>query len=172
MVDVIRVEIEDQGLRERLNQVLTRTRNLSPILKVIGERILRQTEERFKKEQSPDGSSWPAAKYPEGKTHPKLLSSKRMRLRGGINYHVSGNRLEVRTTNVPYAAIHQLGGKTSAHIITARIKQALFWKGAGHPVKSVRHPGSVIPARPFLGLSRDNETEICEIIDDYLVRKT
>ena len=31
---------------------------------------------------------------------------------------------------------------TRAHTITARRKRALFWKGARHPVKSVRHPGT------------------------------
>lgn len=48
-----------------------------------------------------------------------------------------------------YAAIHQLGGKTSPHIIKPKFKKALFWPGAGHPVKEVKHPGSKIPARPF-----------------------
>lgn len=48
-----------------------------------------------------------------------------------------------------YAAIHQLGGKTPAHVIKPRNKKALFWPGAGHPVGAVKHPGSKIPARPF-----------------------
>lgn len=54
----------------------------------------------------------------------------------------------------PYAAIHQLGGRTKAHLIRPRNKKALFWPGAGHPVASVRHPGSKIPARPFFPFDR------------------
>lgn len=45
----------------------------------------------------------------------------------------------------PYAAAHQFGAR--AHKISARLKQALFWPGARHPVKSVNHPGN--PPRPF-----------------------
>jgi phage gpG-like protein len=50
----------------------------------------------------------------------------------------------------PYAAIHQVGGTTRPHKITAKRAGALFWTGAAHPVKSVNHPGSRIPPRPFL----------------------
>ena len=49
-----------------------------------------------------------------------------------------------------YAAIHQLGGKTRPHTIRPRRKKALFWPGAAHPVGAVKHPGSKIPARPYL----------------------
>lgn len=31
---------------------------------------------------------------------------------------------------------------TKAHTIRARHKKALYWKGAAHPVRSVRHPGT------------------------------
>lgn len=49
-----------------------------------------------------------------------------------------------------YAAIHQLGGRTAASVIRPKNKKALYWPGARHPVKSVNHPGSNIPARPYL----------------------
>jgi phage gpG-like protein len=49
-----------------------------------------------------------------------------------------------------YAAIHQLGGKTKAHIIRPRNKKALWWPGAAHPMGAVNHPGSKIPARPYM----------------------
>lgn len=47
-----------------------------------------------------------------------------------------------------YAAIHQLGGKTSPHIIRPKTKQAL--KTPYGVFKKIKHPGSKIPARPFL----------------------
>jgi phage gpG-like protein len=53
-------------------------------------------------------------------------------------------------TNVAYAAIHQFGGKTKPRVIQPKNGKALFWPGAAHPVQSVNHPGSTIPARPFL----------------------
>lgn len=70
-------------------------------------------------------------------------------LRNSINFKALARGVE-GSTNVKYAAIHHLGGTTRAHTIVPRVKKALFWPGAGHPVKSVQHPGSRIPARPFL----------------------
>jgi len=37
---------------------------------------------------------------------------------------------------------------TEAHVIEPRVKKALWWEGAEHPVKRVHHPGT--PARPWL----------------------
>jgi HK97 gp10 family phage protein len=46
----------------------------------------------------------------------------------------------------PVALWMELGAK--AHVIHARSKKALFWQGARHPVRSVRHPGTA--PRPFM----------------------
>jgi phage gpG-like protein len=68
------------------------------------------------------------------------------RLRASITHRVfsspSGAFAEVGT-NVEYAAFVEYG--TGPHTITARNKQALYWKGAAHPVRSVQHPGN----RPY-----------------------
>ena len=50
-------------------------------------------------------------------------------------------------TDRKYAAIHQLGGKTRPHVIRAKKAKAL--KTPFGFRKSVNHPGSNIPARPF-----------------------
>lgn len=54
-------------------------------------------------------------------------------------------------TNLVYARIHQFGGRTKAHVIRAKNSKALYTPFG--PRKSVNHPGSVIPARPFLSLT-------------------
>lgn len=82
--------------------------------------------------------------------------------------------LEAGGLNVPYAAIHEFGGKTKAHVIEPLKAQILAWKGIGPalPARSratgrlrkarggggfwifarkVNHPGSNIPARPYVG---------------------
>ena len=51
------------------------------------------------------------------------------------------------------AAIQHFGARTRPHIIVPKNRQALYWAGARHPVKKVKHPGSVIPARPLVGVS-------------------
>lgn len=47
---------------------------------------------------------------------------------------------------VNYAAAVEFG--TAPHIIKPVNKKALFWQGAKHPVRSVRHPGS--RANPYM----------------------
>lgn len=58
----------------------------------------------------------------------------------------------------PYAAIHQLGGTTSPHVIKAKNGKALHFGNTF--AKSVNHPGSKIPARPFLPVLNDTLTPL------------
>ena len=67
-------------------------------------------------------------------------------LRRSIANFRRGMTATVHTSNVKYAPMVEYG--TKAHIIKAKNKKALYWKGASHPVKSVRHPGS--KAKPYL----------------------
>lgn len=54
--------------------------------------------------------------------------------------------------DVKYAAIHEFGGKTRAHQIVATKARALSFMMGGKQVfaQSVNHPGSTIPARPYM----------------------
>jgi len=54
--------------------------------------------------------------------------------------------------DVKYAAIHEFGGKTAAHVIIPTKAQALYFMMGGKDVfaKRVNHPGSVMPMRSYL----------------------
>ncbi len=69
-------------------------------------------------------------------------------LRKNIYARSSGLKGEVgpSTTITPYAIYVHEG--TKAHTIRPRTKKALYWAGAKHPVKMVRHPGT--KANPFV----------------------
>ena len=77
-------------------------------------------------------------------------------LRRGITTDVGNMEVTVHTSNIKYARGVEEG--TRAHIIRAKSKKALYWKGAKHPVKSVRHPGS--KAKPFLIPAFEKEKEV------------
>lgn len=67
------------------------------------------------------------------------------RLRRSISYQAGGGSREagrryVVMPNTPYAVAVHTG--TRPHIIRPTRKKALFWRGAAHPVKLVRHPGT------------------------------
>jgi hypothetical protein len=78
---------------------------------------------------------------------------KKGHLRRSITSRVeSGGDRGIVGTNLGYArAVHE---GTRPRVIVPRRAKALFWKGARHPVRSVRHPGS--KGQPFLvrGLDR------------------
>lgn len=78
-----------------------------------------------------------------------LTSNKSVRtghLRGGIATNIRDLEATIHTSNIKYASGVEFG--TKAHIIKAKNKKALYWKGASHPVKSVKHPGG--KAKPYL----------------------
>ena len=77
-------------------------------------------------------------------------------LRRGITTDVGNMEVTVHTSNIKYARGVEEG--TRPHTIRAKNKKALYWKGAKHPVKSVRHPGS--RAKPFLIPAFEKEKEV------------
>ena len=70
--------------------------------------------------------------------------------RGGLRRSITsrveqGGDVGIVGTNLVYARrIHEGFPK---HILRPKNKKALFWKGAAHPVKLVRHPGN--KANPY-----------------------
>ena len=79
----------------------------------------------------------------------------------------------VYSAGVPYAAIHEYGGKTSAHIIEAKTAQALRFEKGGEEIfaKSVNHPGSVMTERSYMRSSlADKKDEIIEGMNDAVMQ--
>ena len=73
-----------------------------------------------------------------------------------------------------YAAIHQFGGTIGPHEITAKNRRALQFTVGGVTLyrKSVHHPGSNIPARPYM-LLQDEEVKVIEnMMIQHIVKNT
>lgn len=164
----VQIKVDDASVRRALSTLSGRVGQLWPALKNIGEYMVRSTWERFDAQKDPGGTPWAPLKNTTllRKRGSKILIET-SRLRDSIVYKVSEREVAIGT-NVVYAAIHQFGGKTKPTTIRAKSKKALFWPGAAHPVSSVRHPGSTIPARPFLGISEEDRQEIAAIFGDHL----
>ena len=67
-------------------------------------------------------------------------------LRRGIATKIGNMEVTVHTSNIKYAPMVEYG--TKPHIIKPKNKKSLYWKGAKHPVKVVKHKGS--RAKPYL----------------------
>nr|WP_275669259.1 phage virion morphogenesis protein [Pseudomethylobacillus aquaticus] len=72
-----------------------------------------------------------------------------------------------------YAAIHQFGGQTKAHVILPKNKKALAF--GGRVVAKVNHPGSSMPARPFMPVNSQGdlapyvEQSILSVLNKYFM---
>ncbi|MCY4548123.1 MAG: phage virion morphogenesis protein [Defluviicoccus sp.] len=167
---VIDTSIDDARLQAALTRILAAgvrgSAESISALRQIGSYMVAATIRRFETETGPDGPWTPSARAREegGQT---LTDSGR--LRSSIAYNVTGDGMEVGT-NVVYAAIHQFGGRTRPRVIRPRHKRALFWPGARHPVAKVEHPGSEIPARPFLGFDERDRIAVGRIVLGMLER--
>ena len=73
---------------------------------------------------------------------------------------------KVVSTGVPYAAIHEFGGRTQAHEIVATKAKALSFIMGGKRVffRRVHHPGSVMPQRSYLRSAMDDMHQ--QIVDE------
>lgn len=162
-------------IEAQLNQLAARTGNVAPALKVIGEQLMSSTKRRFSTSTAPDGSRWaPNARSTleifAGSRKSFTTKSGRLSAQGiervagkkplvnsgqlglNIKYQVTGNTLSVGTPE-PYGAIQQFGGKQGQSGKTKR----------GGPI-----PFGDIPARPFLGLSKADETFIEQTLEDFI----
>ena len=76
-------------------------------------------------------------------------------LRRAVSTDIKGLEATVHTSNVKYAIMVEKG--TKAHLIKPKNKKMLYWKGASHPVRIVRPPGS--RAKPFLEPAFEKEKD-------------
>lgn len=152
------------------------------ILRQIGEVLVASTDERFVSMQSPSGEPWKPL-------HPRTIRQKRNKnkilterglLRGSIHYELNGDTLEVGTDR-KYGAIHQFGGVVKIPARTQTVKVGTKGKNKGRFMKAKSKAAHAIertftipahdvsiPARPFLGLSAEDEQAIQRIVEKRL----
>lgn len=160
----ISVSIEDKGVQQAFNKLVWLMEDTTPVMGAIGTALAASTHMRFVSQTDPDGAAWAALdpEYAKGKRNSRILTESG-RLRDSINS--APGRDEVRVgTNVIYGAIHQFGGtivpKSASHLV--------FRIGG----RLVMADSVTLPARPFLGISSEDEVEIAEIVFGFLERRS
>jgi len=162
----ITITANNTEVNKALADLSARMRDLKPAMREIGEIVRTSVERNFAAGGRPKWDESARVKREGGQT--LSLTGRLRRSFARPDAVQAGNDRVSLGTNVDYAAIHQVGGKTGAHVIKAKNGKALFWPGARHPVKSVNHPGSTIPARSFLMVQSEDWTEIESVINRYL----
>lgn len=161
----VRISGDLKGLERRLRSM--RDLSLRPAARKIGESLVSSTIRRFNEQKAPDGTPWqPLAassvaprsrdftrsgrlrKRAERRLMNRKILIQTARLRNSIAFKTEGTAVAVGT-NVVYAATHQFGARAGAFGRTSR----------GQAV-----PFGDIPARPFLGISKEDQAEIDRIL--------
>lgn len=148
------------------DELLKRLNRLSQLeirgaLSSIAEGLRTSTVERFTEEKSPEGKKWkPSIRAQEegGKT-----LTKTSQLKTSIRSEVSDSGLAVGTNDIR-AATHQFGDERT---ILAKNKQYLTFKIGGQ-WKNVTSVKVNIPARPFLGISKEDEQDIKDALEEIV----
>jgi phage virion morphogenesis protein len=146
----------------RLERVMSDT---TPITRAIGTGLVTSTQDRFDDEVSPDGAAWAPLNptYAAGKRGAGILRESAMRggLQGSITYRAGRSDVQVGSNKV-YAGVHQGGA-----VITPKSADRLVFRLGNRVV----HARSVtIPARPFVGISSDDQVMILDVIEGGLAR--
>ncbi|MDI4664706.1 phage virion morphogenesis protein [Xanthobacter autotrophicus] len=163
----LQTTIADSAARAYFTALATVMDDTTPVMRAIGVGLVEGTHTRFEHAVSPDGQPWapllPA--YAAIKKGPGILRESAMRggLMGSITFRAGRAEVEVGTNKI-YAAVHQFG----ATIEPKNWPWLVFRLASG-----MVFVGSVtIPARPYIGISRDDEQMILETIIDALDRRT
>lgn len=145
---------------DALTRLLEAASDLKPTLKNIGIHLQQSTKDRIAREESPDGKPFAPLNplYAETKKGPGILRGESLTL-SEIVWQLAGDDTVEVGTNAIYGAIHQFGG-----VIKAKNAPALIFSmgGQSFAVKSV-----TMPARPYLGLSQEDEAEVLAIVADH-----
>ena len=161
----LQVSVNDREVRQAFTRLMTRVLDRRPALDAIGASLQSSTRHRFETKTDPEGNPWTPLKESTRRQYERIgaqgsllmrtFPSRRGASRGSLSYrlfdsitHKATNDAVAVGSNARFgefsrAAIHQLGGK----------------------------PGmapAAIPARPFLGISADDQREIGLILMRHL----
>ena len=158
----IDISLDDRRLRRALAETAEAGRDLAPAMRSIGELLLNSTRGRFGTQRSPDGVPWAplsdTTRRRKRRNADKILTE-RGHLRGTIAYRAGRDFVEVGSSRV-YASTHQFGAKKGEF---GGVRTSLPGRSFFQPI-----PWGDIPARPFLGLSDEDETAISQELLDYI----
>lgn len=158
----ISVTISDDAVRRAFARLSGMMDNTTPVMSAIGTELVASTTLRFVTQTDPEGAAWTALhpEYAKGKRNARILTESG-RLRDSITKVASADEVRVGT-NVIYGAIHQFGGT-----IQPKSASHLFFRMGGNLIVADK---VTLPARPYLGISADDETAIAEIVFDFIER--
>ena len=165
----ITIDIDSRQVIDTLGSLMSAMGDLTRPMREVGEYLLLSTDTRYRAEKAPDGTRWaPNADstllaYIRRKGGANAFSRRRTRT-GGRTLNTRGTRALaikkiLRDSGQLQDHIHYQASATGVDVGTNEVYGATHQFGRGN-----------IPARPFLGLSREDEMEVVEILRAHLRR--
>jgi len=159
------VQINDTA-SDGLEELARALMDLTPVWADIGEDLLVSHQDRIARGEQPDGSPFAPRSPTTIKRYQKmglsfgapLNQSGDMRL--GLHYATSPNSLELGSGAIQ-AAVMQFGAKKGAF-------GSYQGEGFGGTTPTISIPWGDIPARPFLGLSDEDQDAITAAVGEWL----
>ncbi len=147
----ITISFDNEQITTLLSQLEQAGRNLEPVMKNIGEILLNSSRQRFQTGTAPDGEQWAV-------NSPITLANKK------------GDRPLIGETKSLSTQIHYEA--TQEYVIVGSLMEYAGTQqfGATKGQYGVSIPWGDIPARPFLGISTEDESDIIALLSDYLAQ--
>ncbi len=177
---MLEVSVDTSLASKALGDLIERLGDLTTPLNDIAEYLHQSTDDRFRQQVAPDGSPWaPLAPSTLARKKGSRILRAKGTLQDTLRHNVSSNELSFGTDRI-YGAIHQFGGKVQ---YAARSQQVYFRRGKDGSVgnrfakKSKSNfaqwvtrgaHDAEIKARPYLGMSSEDDIEVLAIIHEYL----
>lgn len=155
----IQITANDQEVQRALDEVVRRVADPTDLMRQVADVLADATDAAFANEADPaTGVAWDPlsavtlALRPERQGGQILNASGAAGLKGSISTDYGKDFAEIGTNRV-YAPTHQFGAEKGAFGKTSR----------GGPI-----PWGDIPARPFLGIGPEDETDILDLATEFL----
>lgn len=155
---MITIELKDAEVTRMLARLMAAMSDMTTVMGDIGADLVATTEDRFKIGQAPDGSAW----VPRSPTTLEAYG------RQGLNF---GPYPLTRSGEMSNNISHAFGSdfaEVGSNVIQAAVMQ--FGEAQGAARKKPPIPWGTIPARPFLGISEIDRSNIIETVNEWLTR--
>ena len=163
-----RIEITSDTLTEALARISEALSDTAPLMQDIGEYMVKSTNDNFASGSDPDGKPWAprtqatldAYAARKDKPGPRPLIGPTKSLSGTISYEAGADDV-TWGSNMIYAAVQQFGaeaGEFGARMGVNKKGRRFFM-----PI-----PWGNIPARRFLGVGKEDQAALIEIVEEYL----
>ena len=146
--DGVAYQWDDRAFQQMLKETIGRVKNFKPVMEPFSDYMVTRTEDRFDKEQAPDGSAWQTLKLAtrmekqaSGKIDKILQRNGLLRL---VKPKATRDSAGVYSNKV-YAAIHNRGGMAG------------------------RNRSARIPKREFLGFNDADIKEFQATVKDWII---